>query len=333
MVITFMVGNGFDIGLGLHTQYINFYPYFTDVCGKNNMMKSQIEADKENGNYENWSDLEVAIGKFTTEISDDNQEEFINDKIEMEDLLIEYLRKERESVVLDDAKIEETIKNAIIEIWKGNNEKETELLTYVSNKFGPESHIYQAINFNYTDCFDYCFKVAGRKNGMISAHKNGGNSFSGEILHVHGTLEDKELLLGVNDENQVLNSDLRSVENIKRVLIKPYLNEKMGQKKTEKAKSMINNSNVICLYGVSIGDTDKMWWEQVGEWLLGNADRVLIIFIYNEGYKEKRVYRQIQEWERIKKQFLFKTNIPNEKMGKAMERIIVRIHENIFEIK
>lgn len=53
MNITFFIGNGFDINLGLNTTYSSFYPYFIDKARENNMIRKWLEEDKMN-----WADLE-----------------------------------------------------------------------------------------------------------------------------------------------------------------------------------------------------------------------------------------------------------------------------------
>lgn len=333
MNITFMIGNGFDVGMGLHTKYAEFYPYFTDYCDKDNMLKEQIEKDEESGKYEKWADLEVAIGRFTTEVFENSQEKFIADKLEMDDLLIDYLKKERELAILDDIKIKKVFEKAVSDIWKGNNREEQDAIDNICNKHKGEHYIYRAINFNYTDAFDYCFRVAGKVKDVISEKADGRSNIAGRVHHVHGTLEDGELILGVNDEQQILNPTWRDVENIKRCLIKPYLNKKIGQKKTEIGISMILESNVICLYGVSIGDTDRLWWKEVGDWLLASEERILIIFVYIGGYQKKSAYKWVQDREKIQQQFISKTNIQAKDIERVMGRIIVRMDENIFEIK
>ena len=79
MNITFMMGNGFDVGQKLKTSYKDLYPYFVINAKLDNIIRKEIEKDKE---FENWSDLEVALGKFTGNISVEDEQRFINDKIE-----------------------------------------------------------------------------------------------------------------------------------------------------------------------------------------------------------------------------------------------------------
>ena len=45
MNITFLLGNGFDIGLGMKSGYKNFYPYFIEKSSNDNMIKKEIEAN------------------------------------------------------------------------------------------------------------------------------------------------------------------------------------------------------------------------------------------------------------------------------------------------
>ena len=90
MNITFLFGNGLDIGLGLESGYKSFYPYFIENASEDNIIKTQIEGERKD-NYPNWSDLEVALGKFTLNVSKENIEKFIQDKIELDKLLNKYL--------------------------------------------------------------------------------------------------------------------------------------------------------------------------------------------------------------------------------------------------
>ena len=43
---------------------------------------------------------------------------------------------------------------------------------------------------------------------------------------------------------------------------------------------MINSSNIICLFGVSIGETDTRWWKHICEWLK-NTNHRLVVFWYD----------------------------------------------------
>lgn len=125
MNITFLLGNGFDIGLGLKSGYKNFYSYFIENSSDHNMIKKEIEADKKE-NYSNWSDLEIALGKFTKNVSKETLNEFIKDKIEMDTLLKQYLKNEEKIFKYDDAQFKIIIKKVLEHLRCGSsvNEKE-----------------------------------------------------------------------------------------------------------------------------------------------------------------------------------------------------------------
>ena len=46
------------------------------------------------------------------------------------------------------------------------------------------------------------------------------------------------------------------------------------------ASGIITESDIICIYGMSIGQTDKIWWERVCDWLMQSDKHILIIFKY-----------------------------------------------------
>ena len=78
MNITFMIGNGFDLQLGLKTRYIDFYNYY---IAKNN---NDMIAKSINENYDLWSDLEVGLGEFTSTLSNNDIESFLDSKRNLE---------------------------------------------------------------------------------------------------------------------------------------------------------------------------------------------------------------------------------------------------------
>ena len=47
MNVTFLIGNGFDINLGLDTRYSDFYPYFIKNASSDNMIRNWISKDIE----------------------------------------------------------------------------------------------------------------------------------------------------------------------------------------------------------------------------------------------------------------------------------------------
>lgn len=115
------------------------------------------------------------------------------------------------------------------------------------------------------------------------------------------------IVLGVNDESQINNDALRKHDLFKNIFLKGNINSQMGQRRTERAEEMIDRSMVICIFGMSIGLTDKRWWEKIISWMRQNVNRKLIIYTrVDEKYLKKRIPTYIiREIEKVKRD-LFK---------------------------
>lgn len=331
MNITFVIGNGFDIAQGLHTRYQDFYDYYINNTISTDLIKCAIEADKKN-NYKNWSDLEVALGEFTENLTENNVKKFIDCKINLDKLLISYL-KEQETVFAfesNDDRLQNALKKYKISPIDSDNDKINNIFRLTSSN----NYIYRAITFNYTNTLSKIWNVLKGKD--IGQHKNGVNTYYketvGDILHIHGTLNDGEMLVGVNDKTQIKNEKLRDDFDLNAALIKPLLNEYIGQNKIKKAKSIIDSSMIICLYGVSIGSTDKMWWEYIGNWLINSEHRLLIIFDYNPDFANIHPLETFQQRNSIKTKFLDLTTLSAKEKDIAKGKIIIRNNVNLFSI-
>lgn len=163
MNITYMLGNGFDIGLDLKSGYMNFYPYFIEKASKDNIIKNEIEKDKKD-NYPNWSDLEVALGRFTKSVSAEDISQFVRDKVELDTLLKQYLLEEEKKMVYDDAQIKNMIKKVLEHMRVGNSVEEKERIEKTLNAYIGESYIYQCITFNYTNCADRIWQSVSKES-------------------------------------------------------------------------------------------------------------------------------------------------------------------------
>ena len=71
-VLTYMIGNGFDINLGLKTTYSDFRESYLITESKNEQIdafKSLIRKEIK-GDPATWADAEMAFGKLTAAFSD-----------------------------------------------------------------------------------------------------------------------------------------------------------------------------------------------------------------------------------------------------------------------
>ena len=99
-----------------------------------------------------------------------------------------------------------------------------------------------------------------------------------EVNHIHGMLT-QDLILGLDNVEQILNERLRSNPKLANYIIKSAVNIALGEKKIETAKDIIDKSKYVCLFGLSIGDTDGMWWSYLIDWLKRDKDNRLVLFV------------------------------------------------------
>lgn len=106
MNTTFLIGNGFDICLGLDTRYYDFYTKHYLMLPKDNLLdylktfREEIqqyvldETGKEDVRGIDWSDLEKALGQYSSKLEDPT--EYINIVVDVNRELRAYIKKENE---------------------------------------------------------------------------------------------------------------------------------------------------------------------------------------------------------------------------------------------
>ncbi len=92
MNIVYIIGNGFDLNIGMKTSNKDFYKYYKSIHSESslvNKLKKDISS-----NYETWSDLESGIGNYTEKIEsiEDFDELFDN----LRDELSNYIKRQEE---------------------------------------------------------------------------------------------------------------------------------------------------------------------------------------------------------------------------------------------
>ena len=330
MAITFFIGNGFDLGLGLKTSYEDFYHYFCDNIyspDSSNKIYKMIKEDEKN-NYKNWSDLELSLGKYSDAYGDD-AESFRKDKNELQLALYDYLSNEEKKI----RKIEkETIEDFKRKIKNLPNdlayEDGADFSNFLVNYHG--SLEYNFVIFNYTKMVD-AFINPIKRNGLFISHQSRGVDFKDKIknvIHIHGTLSDSPII-GVNDASQIMNNVFKENDKVTYSFIKPNQNSIIRNGNNIAVENLIKGSDYICIYGMSIGDTDKKWWEEIGEWLRNNNSHRLIVFQFtNEDVlpASERIYIM----EELRDRFLGKTKLKAEDQKIVRSRIIPIFNSKIF---
>lgn len=331
MNVTFLLGNGFDVGLGLPTKYSNFYPIYKLQKENSNSYFGSL-AQEIFDNIDQWSDYEKALGQYTEKFTEKNKKLFHEQNKDFQKEFVNYLKLITDDVIYDEKIIIPKFKQALTKYYSANN-----LLTTSSEQIVEkyrnsvnENITYNFISFNYTNTIDKCIETFSKKERVIFTKENRKVFQFGKIVHVHGMLE-KFPLFGVADKGQIANEIFRTPSDIKR-LVKPVSNSQLGTKNEQEAITLINNSSIICVYGMSIGDTDKNWWDVLLQWLLNSSHRQLILFAYDENFDDSSPYMWFEKQEELLDK-LFSFNQTYQKARSKIEnRIHIAVHKNIFKM-
>ncbi|MFS0935475.1 AbiH family protein [Enterococcus casseliflavus] len=298
MNITFLLGNGFDIQCGLKTSYINFYEYILRkkyslelsqemdekfVSKIDNMIYSEIYKSKDS--IETWADLEFQLGAYTKRLKEKSQdtnlaESFLDDFETLREDLNEYLKGIQ---IQDNVEISEDFSEILFttmdKFFYGVLEQEHDEIKSMLSENTNSHFNYRFISFNYTNSLQLVFQNCSKneKRNKLS-NSNFSQIFNRAIINVHGVI-DRFLTLGLNDESQ-LASDFFEREDLND-LLKPDSLANSREYRRRDAESVIEKSDIIVIFGMSIGSTDKHWWERIAEILLKNSNKKLIIHLYD----------------------------------------------------
>lgn len=336
MNITFLIGNGFDLNLGLNTRYSDFYPYFVAHASKNNMIKYWLTADELL-----WADLEEKLGEKLNNVKESEQGKFYEDKTELDSLLLEYLENEQKRVSYKskEKEIADEMARSLISFSDDLSETGRNSIDATRQKFANENFKYCFVSFNYTDILDRIVNITHKLKNPVTNHRhysNVINNYLGKIIHIHGTLNE-EMILGVNDESQINNTFLKNDSEFLDTFIKKRMNDNIGQRKTEHTKELLSESHIICIFGMSIGNTDKMWWEEIADWLTQSECNKLIIYYkgFDNELKKRFPSNTIRLNNKLKKEILEKggIDINNSHFDDLKNRIFISYNSNIFNFK
>lgn len=328
MNITFLLGNGFDIGLGLNTGYESFYEeYSKNQTSENPNINSFKEMLKDRNLDEqkkiiDWADFEKAFGQHSANFSIEEKSDYIE---RFEDFVASfntYLENEEQRLDFSDSTlIVKTMETAVTTYFHIRVADRV----FVQNIYNTadSKRIYNFISFNYTKSVDECTRILKQHLSSNSARD------VGKVLHIHGFIEEN-MIMGVNDASQITNEDFAKDEDIIREIVKPQQNSDVRANYEKQVIDTINNSNIICVYGMSIGDTDKKWWAHIARWLSKSDKRALVILKYDKKYNKRFPFVQNRFIDSVTNKFLQLSEQTEELQNQIRSRIFVGMNHNIF---
>ncbi len=270
MKITFFIGNGFDLNQNLKTsypQFLNEYFNNSQECPK------YIEEFKKHlHNYDCWSDLELALGSMLAEYDKNTVDDFIKGLEDLKEKLSLYLKKQEKCFKYKIRKIKKELKRTIAIYNTKNGYLYPFYDLYADNS---EENEISFVSFNYTRIINnMCNKI--RKKRLSLDWENTKNNIR-TVLSVHGNTK-TGFILGLNDSTQIHNDALRNHPKLLKHLIKREQIKVMNRGNVStNIDNILYNSDVIYVYGMSIGETDNMYWDSICQWLNKTDKHILIV--------------------------------------------------------
>lgn len=336
-----MIGNGFDISMGLQTGYSEFYKWYIKQKSNDeeiNVFKRKINENLEEKDEEDryWADVETGLAISTSNYNYGSN--FITCYEDIHDNLISYLKNE-ERIFEDEKeklfKISSTIRSQIPKYYDELSLGEKETFKNLETKNSSQNSRINIICFNYTKISDLVFDEVFKstlKNWNGADGKNH-SMLVGERVHIHGYL-DEYPILGVCKTDSIANQDFLKDPNFKAIMVKAESDKEIGEQWRRKAEGIIKRSDVICVFGMSLGETDSDYWEWLLSWIKASNERHIIIFWYEKDYFGKTsLYKKTSKTREIQNKF-FNYSISNEnERDKLRPRVHIVINsQNIFKI-
>ena len=307
MNITYLIGNGFDVNIGLKSRYADFYEAYAKIhsddeadvikrfkVGINDYIKK--ESHKDDLQTIDWRDLEVALGQYTDQMDEKEAEVLyldVNDRLK-EYLIDEFKYFDAEAFSRDSfySHLADPVTSHFNRVTA--NGIKNFCLSYSGDDF------YNVINFNYTRTIEKLADYHGKR--MPIGHDFTGRlAYLDTVCHIHQTLEDDEIIIGVNDVTQISNKKFHENRLLSNMYIKPNTNRLLGSGVNTDCETIIANTNLFVIYGTSAGITDQHWWRLVCERII-NSNARLIYFVHQiEKRQHLNLYIEEMKQEEVSK--------------------------------
>lgn len=317
MNILYFIGNGLDIAHKMKTSYQDFFNHYLTWLSDDediNAMKKDIDSHR----YKSWADLEIGMGLYSSNCAD--KEVFLKCLMDVKARLKEYLQKESEKINLYKVN---SFSGFINPAQFLEPEPRNRYIRYRS-KFNPNETI-DIITLNYTSTLESIFGYSG---SAISISKE---SVLRNIIHVHGTL-DNMMVMGVNDSSQISNTSFNTDADIIEDFVKPEYNDACMNNKNVDCESLIQNANIIVLYGTSLGKSDEKWWKLIGKRMEQDAYPLLVYLPFDENKNLTAEPNRLRRWAMEKVREIrekFDIKIDDELLA---SRICIAFNKSLFPI-
>jgi len=313
--ILFIIGNGFDLHLGMETKYTDVYKKYVKAPSAD----KDIEKFKKDilDNHETWADFEMALPKYAKNVS--SEAVLIKCLRDFKTFIAEFLKEQNDIVINNiggyaNYQIARVLIDSLTSFHSSltpNSQRNINNLMYNANV------TYDFLTFNYTTVLD----------ALVNHSKNQHTLKVNSPLHIHGSLE-TDITMGIDNIEQFKTLFPLSRKG-RRSLIKPVYNNEYDRKRVLDAEELILQSDIICTYGFSFGESDQTWVNLLAKWLKMNPEYQLVVYDYKNQYRgnfNKDEMMDIEDDE--KSEFLKRLELPATE--DILNQVNIPIGANLF---
>lgn len=225
--LALIIGNGFDIDMGIPSKYSDFAnsPEFHDLTHRMHNMFHEEERDKslvlqlqQASMKSNWFDIEEEIHQYVVSNTD------INEKI------IRLVRSEFDA-------LKKALMKYLIRVSKNFKPEDDRLSCQLFTKLEQVAGSVNIINFNYTNPIDFLWQRNYSSENFMNS--------------IHGNLDNKDIVLGC---------DIQEGEKVNRSLSFMY-KYNMLHKATHIANTLLKATNIV-FFGHSVNEMDFSYFRE-----------------------------------------------------------------------
>lgn len=267
MGVTFIIGNGFDLSLGMKTRYADVYEEYVKEENENPVIqafKDSLKKDKEK-QCENWTDFEMGMAQYAGVLKEESK--LVLCVRDFRKFLTEYLKKQEglfENMIEAHSKT-----NAFCNAFVDGIQNYAASLTPNEQRLLSKNVEFPSfLTFNYTRSIEMLVEKRSSKEKI--------DFYLPDPIHIHNDLGGT-IVLGVDNEHQV---PLKLSNTGRHTFVKQAFNVRYDDERVKKVIRTIHESSTICIYGWSMGESDEFWVDTVGKWLLGDESNHLVWYAY-----------------------------------------------------
>ena len=283
MNITYLVGNGFDLYLGMRTRPRDFLQNFIDENEKSeNSAAASLASTIKSEGIDTWADFEMSLGRLSQMFN--NTEDDISDYLEQVEALETYLRQ---WLLREDEKMTDDRLREKADLLLSSFANILPILSKDGIRFQDNPNREYNLNFicfNYTSTFNRILLMASKNllRDMEQLTDRSGREFNlSPLIQPHGTL-DTVLVCGVDGADQISNPDLQVNEDVIASIVKGETQRADNYDFDLEAMEIINRSDIVCIFGMSLGRSDRRWWRHIADSLtnIGSPLNRVVVFSY-----------------------------------------------------